>query len=853
MKGNWTITLFLIFGLLVFLIPTVHAVEGSFTIGSSGQTQDKPQSKLWFNDGTWWAIMADGSHVSFYKLTDSLFVKQTFADAIVDTSIGARADVLWNGTNLFVLMYSGSTGRLSKYSYNASTKTYSRLPGFPVPLSLASGSESAVMEQDSTGKLWIAYDPGTQIRVIWSTNAEHTSWNTTGMVLATIDSDDIAAIVAFDNRIGVMWSNQRSDSDNFGFRIHVDGASETTWGPVEIVDQGGQIADDHINFAVTPAQDVIAITKSSHGHDEINLFVRWHDSHAWDGPYFVTEHATRPIVVYDRDNQDVYVFYTDWSISTQEGKISYKKAPLANLIDLTLSSKVEFIVEPGANLNDVTSTKQMVDASTGLLVLAKASTLAYYKLLEILPSGTPPVNHAPAVNAGADQTITTLSTTLNGSVTDDGLPAGGTLTRTWSKVSGSGTVTFGSPNAAVTTATFSTTGGYVLRLSASDSALSASDNVTITVNPPNQAPVVNAGSPQTITLPNTASLNGSITDDGLPAGSILTVTWSKQSGPGTVTFGNLHAAVTSASFTAAGTYVLRLTGSDSALSAFADVTVTVNAAAPTNQLPVVNAGLELVVTQPNAATLNGSATDDGFGGSTLTVTWSPVSGPGIPGTVHFGNASMASTTATFDVTGTYVLQLSATDGTFTVSDQVTVTVVPAGSSTVVETRIVAKTDDAEEKGSDGSMDLTSGNVDLGTKPSGMRFLLPVPHGAHIVRAYVQFTVDNPQTGATALMIEGEASDNALTFGSSKHNIVNRLRTFNHVAWTPTSWPTKGTAGIDQQTPDLSAVIQEIVDRSGWASSQGLALIVAGTGVRQAVSYDTKPATAPLLHVEYVLP
>jgi hypothetical protein len=169
---------------------------------------------------------------------------------------------------------------------------------------------------------------------------------------------------------------------------------------------------------------------------------------------------------------------------------------------------------------------------------------------------------------------------------------------------------------------------------------------------------------------------------------------------------------------------------------------------------------------------------------------------------------------------------------------------------VVETRVAAKTDDAEEK-SDGSPDLTSGNVDLGTRPSGMRFLLPVPHGAHIVRAYVQFTVDTPQTGTANLTIEGEANDNALTFGSSKHNIVNRPRTVNYVTWTPAGWPTKGMAGAAQQTPDLSAILQEIVERPPWVSGQGLALIVTGTGVRQAVSYDSKPATAPLLHVEYV--
>jgi RHS repeat-associated protein len=42
----------------------------------------------------------------------------------------------------------------------------------------------------------------------------------------------------------------------------------------------------------------------------------------------------------------------------------------------------------------------------------------------------------------------------------------------------------------------------------------------------NQAPIVNAGSDQTITFPNAATLSGSVTDDGLPIGANLTTTWS---------------------------------------------------------------------------------------------------------------------------------------------------------------------------------------------------------------------------------------------------------------------------------------------------------------------------------------
>lgn len=94
----------------------------------------------------------------------------------------------------------------------------------------------------------------------------------------------------------------------------------------------------------------------------------------------------------------------------------------------------------------------------------------------------------------------------------------------------------------------------------------------------NEAPVVNAGPDQTITLPDSAVLNAIVSDDGLPEGSTLTSTWSKVSGPGTVTFGDPQSPGTTASFTEAGSYELQLTASDSQLSGSDRVTITVNQA-----------------------------------------------------------------------------------------------------------------------------------------------------------------------------------------------------------------------------------------------------------------------------------
>ncbi|HYR90296.1 MAG TPA: right-handed parallel beta-helix repeat-containing protein [Terriglobia bacterium] len=104
----------------------------------------------------------------------------------------------------------------------------------------------------------------------------------------------------------------------------------------------------------------------------------------------------------------------------------------------------------------------------------------------------------------------------------------------------------------------------------------------------NQPPAVNAGPDQTITLPASAALNGTATDDGMPAGSAMTTTWSKVTGPGTVAFGNINARSTSASFSAAGAYVLRLTGSDGALSSSNDLTITANAAPTAGTVYYVN-------------------------------------------------------------------------------------------------------------------------------------------------------------------------------------------------------------------------------------------------------------------------
>src|SRR5262249_50739738 len=89
-----------------------------------------------------------------------------------------------------------------------------------------------------------------------------------------------------------------------------------------------------------------------------------------------------------------------------------------------------------------------------------------------------------------------------------------------------------------------------------------------------------AGANQTITMPASANLSGTATDDGLPTGSVVTTSWSKVSGPGTVSFGNGASLNTTAAFSAGGDYVLRLTATDSQLTSSDDVSITVTSGGP---------------------------------------------------------------------------------------------------------------------------------------------------------------------------------------------------------------------------------------------------------------------------------
>ncbi|HEU4419868.1 MAG TPA: hypothetical protein VFT55_13130, partial [Planctomycetota bacterium] len=458
------------------------------------------------------------------------------------------------------------------------------------------------------------------------------------------------------------------------------------------------------------------------------------------------------------------------------------------------------------------------------------------------------VNQAPVVDAGPDVTISITSAAhLAGTATDDGLP--GPLTIQWSLLAGPGTASFTAPAQAVTDVSFSVAGSYTCRLSAFDGELSSTDTVVVTVQegPVNQPPVVDAGPDVTTVITSAAHLAGSATDDGLPGP--LTIQWSKLAGPGTATFTAPNQAVTDVTFSLPGSYTCRLSAFDGELTSADTVVVTVQ---PVNQPPVVSAGPDVTTAITAAAHLAGTATDDGLPGP-LTIQWSKLSGPG---TASFTAPNQAVTDVTFSLAGSYTCQLSAFDGQSTVTDTVEVTVQPAPPVTL-NLAIVNRNDDAEQRGA--AMDRTSQSLELVMDGAvnqlvGLRFTgVAIPRGAFVTSAHLQFTNKTNNSSATQLVVAGAASDNASAFSNSSNNISNRPRTTATVAWAPAPWTTADQAGPDQRTPDLSSVVQEVVNRPGWASGNAMVFIITGTtGTRSAHSYDSSNLNAPKLVVTWHL-
>ena len=125
-------------------------------------------------------------------------------------------------------------------------------------------------------------------------------------------------------------------------------------------------------------------------------------------------------------------------------------------------------------------------------------------------------------------------------------------------------------------------------------------------------------------------------------------------------------------------------------------------------------------------------------------------------------------------------------------------------------------------------------------------------GQTILEARLVFTADTTQTGSVGLTLNGQYTDDAPVFMDVPSDLSARIKTSASVSWTPEDQ----SAGAEYTSPDIKAIIQEIVNHPNWKPGNSLALFEthASGGARREKTFDADPVRAPklLIRVQGVL-
>lgn len=370
-------------------------------------TESKPESKLWWNDGSWWGILWDPD-VLRHRIHKFDVENQCWHSVgpNLDDRSQSSADVLWDESVQKLYISSRAkedqkkkypqNARFYRYSYSISTKSYSLDSGFPVNIKHKK-SEALVIAKDSSGQIWATWQESVNIMVNRTLGDDRT-WGTPFVLPvqgANVIIDDISTIIAFGgDKIGIMWSNQ--GVKKIYFAVHLDSKDDMDWEPRETALYNpdlGAVADDHLNLALACSDGgtIVSATKTSLSGDDAPLiyFLKRDLNGVWSNRVFsLGKHKhTRPIVLVNSDNDSVYVIA---KVKTNPIKIFMKRTHISMPGFKDGFGEVFIHSNSNKNMNDPTSTKQCVNAQTGLLVLVSDKTTKNYLHNYLEFSGTAP-------------------------------------------------------------------------------------------------------------------------------------------------------------------------------------------------------------------------------------------------------------------------------------------------------------------------------------------------------------------------------------------------------------------------------------------------------------------------------
>ena len=428
--------------------------------GAFRPTGEKPQSKLWYTDGTWFAGMflyratplPLKTEFRIYRL-DQATHAWVDTGTLLDPRDQTHGDYLWDEGSQTLWVASASrpdpaidddATKVFKYTYNAATNIYTPVAGYPktIPGTISAGAfqggaVAVTIARDSAGTLWTAWTKNGDVLYSRSTNGGDT-WSTPVKVPVQDSSvrtsdlfGDIAGVVAFGTKVGIMWSDHdalpSAADDGYYFAVIDSGLDPTVtgnWAPLETLPtlvpgpNAREVADDHLNLKVTSDGTVYMVGKTGKDTADcatnkqlplIEAFRRT-TAGAWSAHLVSTvgDCNTRPQLILDEQLGVAYVAMTS---PNGGGTVYLKSAPLSGPDELVFRGAADQTIQRGTPfirsatetaIDDPSTMKQNVTSATGIVVLANNITTPKFYL------------HNEMSLPAADATAPTGSATING-------------------------------------------------------------------------------------------------------------------------------------------------------------------------------------------------------------------------------------------------------------------------------------------------------------------------------------------------------------------------------------------------------------------------------------------------------
>lgn len=332
--------------------------------GVSSPTRDKPQSKLWYAQGHWWAWLPVRGGSAVWKRTDEGWQRDE-ALAIALAELPGQADVWADDAGVRAILVEPNRLTLVSLRYDSHRDGYCVDSVHPCPLDQVAAprdtTETATLARDGTGQWWIAYDRAAQTYVRAFNDGPNAAWSEPVKLGEPIKADDVCAIAALPECVGVVWSDQLHDAVYFA--AHRNGDGLDVWQIPEVVEQGRRTADDHVNLAVGGDGTLFVASKNSVdriGEPQLVLRVR-RPSGAWQNfPYAVVtteQMPSRPIVQLNHDATRLRLLHSVYP-AAPSGRRSYIAMQTIGTDQIALDTPAGELLATTSALNNVTGCKQ---------------------------------------------------------------------------------------------------------------------------------------------------------------------------------------------------------------------------------------------------------------------------------------------------------------------------------------------------------------------------------------------------------------------------------------------------------------------------------------------------------------